>query len=82
MQIMKSTIRKRKGCTPVEILLVVGFIALAGIGTYTTYSKVKTSSTASQEAKNLDTLRIGVKSLFAGNQNYKISGNSSLFRIK
>jgi hypothetical protein len=62
--------KNRKGFTLVEILLVVGFIALAGIGIYTVYSKVQMSNAALSEGKNLDTIRAGVKSIFGGTQNY------------
>ncbi|WP_158270358.1 type 4 pilus major pilin [Limnohabitans sp. 2KL-17] len=61
---------KKNGFTLVEILLVVGFIALAGIGIYTVYSKVQNSNAALTEGKNLDTLRGGIKSLYGGTQNY------------
>lgn len=68
---MKFLKRKnKKGFTLVEILLVVGFIALAGIGIYTVYAKVQMSNAALNEGKNLDTLRAGVKSLYGGTQNY------------
>lgn len=68
---MKLKIKtKNRGFTLVEILLVVGFISLAGIGIYTIYSKVQMSNSALTEGKNLDTIRAGVKSLFGGNQNY------------
>lgn len=60
----------KKGFTLVEILLVVGFIALAGIGIYTVYTKVQMSNAALSEGKNLDTLRAGAKNLFGGTQNY------------
>lgn len=66
---MKTT-KSRKGFTLVEILLVVGFIALAGIGIYTIYSKVQMSNAALTEGKNIDTIRAGVKNLFGGSQNY------------
>ena len=67
---MKLITRKRKGFTLVEILLVVGFIALAGIGIYTVYTKVQMSNAALQEGKNLDTIRAGTKNLFGGTQTY------------
>ena len=56
-------ITRRKGFTLVEILLVVGFIALAGIGIYTVYTKVQMSNAALQEGKNLDTIRAEHKEL-------------------
>ena len=59
-----------KGFTLVEILLVVGFIALAGIGIYTIYAKVQISNQANQESRNLDTLRAGIKSLYASRPNF------------
>ncbi len=49
---------------------MVGFIALAGIGIYTVYTKVQNSNAALTEGKNLDTLRAGVKNLYGGTQNY------------
>lgn len=62
--------KKSKGFTLVEILLVVGFIALAGIGIYTIYAKVQVSNQANQESRNLDTLRAGVKSLYASRPSF------------
>lgn len=67
------TINKKKaarGFTLIEILLVVGFIALAGIGIYVVYNKVQTGNAANTEARNLDTLRAGVKNLYGASVNY------------
>ena len=69
---------KKSGFTLVEILLVVGFIALAGIGIYTIYNKVQMSNAALTEGKNLDTIRAGVKGLFAGRNNYTLITNQIL----
>lgn len=63
-------ILKNKGFTLVEILLVVGFISLASIGIYTIYSKVQISNQANIEARNIDTIRSGIKSLYGGRSNY------------
>lgn len=68
----------KKGFTLVEILLVVGFIALAGIGIYTVYAKVQMSNAALSEGKNLDTIRAGVKNLYGGSQNYTGLNNTVL----
>lgn len=59
-----------RGFTLIEILLVVGFIALAGIGIYVVYNKVQTGNAANTEARNLDTIRAGVKNLYGGSVNY------------
>lgn len=75
---MKLLRKGKKGFTLVEILLVVGFIALAGIGIYTVYTKVQMSNAALQEGKNLDTIRAGVKNLFGGSQNYSALSSSSV----
>lgn len=58
--------KQKRGFTLIEILLVVGFIALAGIGIYTIYSKVTLNNAANTESRNIDTIRAGVKNLFAG----------------
>ena len=75
---MKLLRKGKKGFTLVEILLVVGFIALAGIGIYTVYTKVQMSNAALQEGRNLDTIRVGVKNLFGGSQNYASVANPVL----
>lgn len=62
--------KKNKGFTLIEILLVVGFIALASAGIYTIYSKVQVSNKANAESRNLDLIRAGVKSLFASKTNF------------
>ena len=54
----------------VEILLVVGFIALASIGIYAVYNKMVTSYQAHQEYTNLQTIVSGVQQLYANQQNY------------
>ena len=59
-----------RGFTLIEILLVVGFIALASIGVYVVYNKVQTGNAANTEARNLDTLRAGVKNLYGASVNY------------
>lgn len=59
-----------KGFTLIEILLVVGFIALAGLGVYIVYNKVSAGGAANTESRNLDTLRAGTKTLFGGSSNY------------
>ena len=69
MKLFKNK-KQNKGFTLVEILLVVGFIALAGIGIYTIYAKVQVSNQANTESRNLDTLRAGIKSLYGGSPNF------------
>ena len=69
MKLLKNN-KVKKGFTLVEILLVVGFIALAGIGIYTIYSKVQVSNQANTESRNLDTLRAGIKSMYGGSPNF------------
>ncbi|MHC3434930.1 type IV pilin [Diaphorobacter sp. HDW4B] len=67
---------RKAGFTLVEILLVVGFIALAGIGIYTVYTKVQMSNAALTEGKNMDTIKAGVKNLFGGTRNYTDLNNT------
>lgn len=65
----KST-TKKKGFTLIEILLVVGFIALAGIGVYVVYDKVETANIVNKEYRNIQTLNAGIKNLYRGVNNY------------
>ncbi len=62
--------KQSKGFTLVEILLVVGFIALAGVGIYATYNKVQVSNQANVESRNIDTLRAGIKGLYGSKSAY------------
>ena len=59
-----------KGFTLIEILLVVGFIALLSIGIFMTYNKVQTSGAANTESQNITTLQAGIKNLYAGQTDY------------
>lgn len=65
-----NKLAKSKGFTLVEILLVVGFIALASIGIYAVYNKVTTTAKANTENTNLQTVRAGIKQLFGSQKNY------------
>ena len=51
-----SIIKNKNGFTMVEILLVMGFIALASISTYVLYDDVKAAYVADAEIKKLGTL--------------------------
>jgi prepilin-type N-terminal cleavage/methylation domain-containing protein len=62
--------KKNKGFTLIEILLVVGFIALASVGVYTIYSKVQVSNKANAESRSLDLVRAGIKSLYASKSTF------------
>ena len=59
-----------RGFTLIEILLVVGFIALASIGAYIIYNNIRAKNEAHTEARNLDVLRSGIKNLYASVPDY------------
>jgi len=67
---MKLLRKGKKGFTLVEILLVVGFIALAGMGIYNVYNKVQMSNLASSEARNINLIKAGVKNIYGASQGY------------
>lgn len=75
---MKLLRKGKKGFTLVEILLVVGFIALAGIGIYTVYNKVNMSNNASNESRNINLIKAGVKNIYGSSQGYAGLTNSVL----
>jgi type II secretory pathway pseudopilin PulG len=70
--------KKAKGFTLIEILLVVGFMALAGLAIYTIYNQVSLGNSANQEGRNLDSIRAGTKTLFGGTKNYASVTNAVL----
>lgn len=61
---------KSKGFTLVEILLVVGFIALASIGIYAVYNKVSTTGKANETVRQISTLKSEIDLLFASSLSY------------
>lgn len=71
MKLLKINKKKvARGFTLVEVLLVVGFIALASIGVYVVYNKVQTGNAANTESRNIDTVRAGIKNIYGGSTNY------------
>lgn len=63
-------IKRKKGFTLVEILLVVGFIALAGIGIYSVYNKVNMSNKSLNESRNINLIKAGIKNIYGSSQGY------------
>lgn len=74
--------KNQKGFSLIELLLVVGFIALVSLGVYTVYSKVQSANSANTETSNLSTLRAGVKNLYGANATYVGVGNAVLNNAK
>lgn len=70
--------KSKKGFTLVEILLVVGFIALASLGIYLVYAKVNFSNLALEESRNINLIKAGIKNLYGGSQGYTSLSNTVL----
>ncbi len=68
---MKLNLKKSSGFTLVELLLVVGIIALGSVVAYITLPKVQSTSRANAEAANINTLAAGVKNMYAGTNSYR-----------
>ncbi len=71
---MKLNLRKSKGFTLVELLLVVGIIALGSVVAYITLPKVQSTSRANAEATNINTIAAGVKNMYAGTNSFTTLG--------
>lgn len=70
--------KNKKGFTLVEILLVVGFMALASLGIYLVYAKVNFSNLALEESRNINLIKAGIKNLYGSSQGYTGLTNSVL----
>jgi type II secretory pathway pseudopilin PulG len=68
----------KKGFTLIEILLVVGFIALAGIGIYSVFSKTNMANQALNESRNINLIKAGIKNLYGNSQGYTGLSNQVL----
>lgn len=65
---MKILQKNKKGFSLVETVLVVGLIALFSVGVYVIYNKVRDSSVASDEAREINSILGSARSL-VGNTN-------------
>lgn len=75
-------IKKSKGFTLVEILLVVGFIALFAIGLYVIYEKVKSGNMMNSAVKQVFMLKDGIKKSYDDKQSYAGITNTSISNTK
>lgn len=66
-------IKKEKGFSLLELLLVLGIIAALIVAAFIVYPKVKSSQSVDAEAKNIATIRSGILALYAAQAN--ITGN-------
>lgn len=70
MKLLKVNKNKNAGFTLLELLLVIGIAAIIGAGIYMVYNKVSVGQQAESESRTLDTLRAGVKSIYAASPDY------------
>lgn len=77
--------KKGKGFSLLELLLVLGIIAALIVAAFIVYPKVRTSQAVDAEAKNIATIRSGILALYAsqatiaGNINNTIAINANIF---
>jgi prepilin-type N-terminal cleavage/methylation domain-containing protein len=62
---------KQAGFSLVEILLVLGIIALLAISAFVIYPQVRDASNANREAQNLTTIISGIRNLFGNTSTYQ-----------
>ena len=74
--------KKQKGFTLVELLLVLGIMALGAVVAYITVPKVRATSNANAEATVVNTLAAGVKNVYAGSNSFKKLTNKVLIDAK
>jgi prepilin-type N-terminal cleavage/methylation domain-containing protein len=69
---MKSfnSINRNKGFTLIEILLVIGIIAILAIAAFVIFPQVQASSRANNEQNNIATIAAGVKNLYGSAGKY------------
>ena len=67
---MKSIQRKQGGFSLVEILLVLGIIALLAIAAFIIFPQVQAANRANTEQSNITTMAAGIKNLYGATRNY------------
>ena len=68
---MKSIQRNQGGFSLVEILLVLGIIAILAIAAFIIFPQVQSSNRANSELTNITTIAAGVKNLFGSTRDYQ-----------
>lgn len=67
---MKSIQRNQGGFSLVEILLVLGIIAILAIAAFIIFPQVQASNRANAEQTNITTLQAGIKNLYGATRDY------------
>lgn len=67
---MKSIQRNQGGFSLVEILLVLGIIAILAIAAFIIFPQVQASNRANTELSNITTLQAGIKNLYGATRDY------------
>lgn len=79
---MKSIQRKQGGFSLVEILLVLGIIAILAIAAFIIFPQVQAANRANTEQSNITTIAAGVKNLYGATRNYNGISASTLIKAK
>jgi prepilin-type N-terminal cleavage/methylation domain-containing protein len=69
------TTTRQSGFTLIEILLVIGIIAILAIAAFVIYPQVQTSSRANTEQSNITSISAGIKNLYGTTHDYATLNN-------
>jgi type II secretory pathway pseudopilin PulG len=75
-------IKRTKGYTLIEILLVTGFVSVASIGVYTIFNKAKDISIANNEAKIVEHFRTEIARMYENSPSYLGLDNAAVNAAK
>lgn len=78
---MKSFPSKSTGFSLIEMLLVLGVIALLLVGMFVIYPQVRTANQVNTEVTNLLAIRANMKSMFANGGVYSVVSDDDLTRV-
>lgn len=79
---MKNKLKIKNGFSLIEMLLVLGVLAVLLIAAFVVYPKVRANVIAEKEVKNIAMIQAGISNLYKGQSSFQSLNNTLLVNAK